>query len=202
LEGRTARRFGDVSLTTASPLVFVNIPGELSFFVFASSLHDDVVNDGVSETKLCVSSKPSSFSSCEINLPEGEFDAVRNDSRMFHSRSGVGDFKLLIASRTSSWLIRLMLFPILPMRDTTSLLALFFTALLLLASFGDKSSFVDDDRVFSSLFVGTIIEKLASLIESGEVVAAFVLLVSSVALLKSIGRLNLLVRRADENLSN
>lgn len=55
--------------------------------------------------------------------------------------------------------------------------------------------------VDASTFEGVRIGKLASLIESGEVVAAFVAL-SSVALLKSIGRLNRLVLRADENLSN
>lgn len=51
------------------------------------------------------------------------------------------------------------------------------------------------------MLVGGKLGKLMSLIESGDVVAAFVAL-SSVALLKSIGRLNLRVRRADENLSN
>jgi len=72
----------------------------------ASSLHDEVVSDGVSDTKLCVSSKPSSFSSCDSSLVVGVLSTVdegmRKMSFAFHSRSGVGDFKLLIASRTSS----------------------------------------------------------------------------------------------------
>lgn len=38
------------------------------FLAAASSLQDDVVSDGVSETKLCVSSNPSSLSSCVIPL--------------------------------------------------------------------------------------------------------------------------------------
>lgn len=75
--------------------------GEFSFLDFASSLHEDVVNDGVSDTRLCVSSKPSSFNSCDVNLLVADAP-VRKPSLTFHSRSGVGDFKLLMASRTSS----------------------------------------------------------------------------------------------------
>lgn len=96
----------------------------LDGFVLASSLHDDVVKEGVSETRLCVSSNPSSLSSCEIILLD--IGPTRKTSFAFHSRSGVGDFRLLMASRTSSWLILLMLLPIFPIRDTTSLLTLFF----------------------------------------------------------------------------
>lgn len=69
--------------------------------VLASSLHEDVVNDGVSETRLCVSSNPSSLSSCEMILVVVTGPG-RKESFGFHSRSGVGDFKLLMASRTSS----------------------------------------------------------------------------------------------------
>lgn len=78
-----------------------------------------------------------------------------------------------------------------------------------MASGNFEPDFLVGDKVFSALassgeastFDVVRIGKLRSLMESGEVVAALVAL-SSVALLKSIGRLNLLVRRAEENLSN
>lgn len=99
-DGRNWRRFG-VSLDAAAAVSdAANLAG-FPFCVFASSLHDDVVNDGVSETRLCVSSNPSSFSSCEMILLD-DIGPVRKASFGFHSRSGVGDFKLLMASRTSS----------------------------------------------------------------------------------------------------
>lgn len=74
---------------------------------------------------------------------------------------------------------------------------------------GDLTSgfFVGEDffSIFSSAGISVAdverIGKLRSLIDSGDVEAAFVAL-SSVALLKSIGRLNLRVLLADENLSN
>lgn len=192
-----------MSVDVAPLSVDVNLAG-FSRCIFASSLHDDVVNDGVSDTRLCVSSKPSSFNSCEISLLDN--GPVRNVSLTFHSRSGVGDFKLLMASRTSSWLIRLMLLPIFPMRDTTSLLTLFFDSLLWAVSGDFASDFFVGDGSFSALASSGDasrfkIGKLASLMESGDVVAAFVTL-SSVALLRSIGRLKRLVRRADEKRSN
>ena len=96
------------------------------------------------------------------------------------------------------------------MRDTTSLLVLFFDSFVGSISGIFKSNFLVGDGIFSILVFSSIeastfgnvrIGKLASLIESGEVVVAFVAL-SSVALLKSIGRLNLRVRLADENRSN
>lgn len=196
-----------MSVGVAPPLADGNFEG-LSRCVFASSLHEEVVSDGVSETRLCVSSNPSSFNSCEMILLV-DIGPGRKTSLTFHSRSGVGDFKLLMASRTSSWLIRLILFPILPIRDTTSLLTLFFDSFVLGISGSFNSNLVVGDKSFSilvssgeiSTFDDVRIGKLASLIESGEVVVAFVTL-SSVALLKSIGRLNLRVRRADENRSN
>lgn len=102
-----------------------------------------------------------------------------------------------------------MLLPIFPIRDTTSLLTLFLDSFVLRAS-GDFTSgdFFVGDEIFSTISSdgssaadAESIGKLKSLIESGEVVVAFVVL-SSVALLKSIGRLNLRVLLADENRSN
>lgn len=98
-DGRIGRRFG-VSPEPAGPSACANLTG-FSRCVFASSLHDDVVKEGVSDTRLWVSSKPSSFNSCEIILLDDN-GPVRKASFAFHSRSGVGDFKLLMASRTSS----------------------------------------------------------------------------------------------------
>lgn len=97
-----------------------------------------------------------------------------------------------------------MLLPIFPIRDTTSELTLFFDSLLWMVSADFESDFFVGDKSFSTsddastARIGKLIE---SLIESGDVVVALVAL-SSVALLKSIGRLNRRVRRADENLSN
>jgi hypothetical protein len=45
-----ARRFVGDAFAAFPELVLSS--GEFSFFDFASSLHDDVVNDGVSDTKL------------------------------------------------------------------------------------------------------------------------------------------------------
>lgn len=151
----------------------------------------------MSETRLWVSSNPSSFNSCEISLLD---ESGRKASFALHSRSGVGDFKLLMASRTSSWLILLMLFPIFPIRDTTSLFVLFFDSLLCVDAGSFESDLLLTDPALSST-LAVKLGKLTSLIESGDVVVAFVAL-SSVALLRSTGRLNLRVRLADENLSN
>lgn len=74
----------------------------------ACSLQDDVLSlpcDGVSDTKLCVSSNPSSFSSW---LDDDTFVADALSLIIsrggLHTRSGVsvGDFRFRIASRTSS----------------------------------------------------------------------------------------------------
>lgn len=101
-----------------------------------------------------------------------------------------------------------MLLPIFPILVTTSLLTLFFASFDLLLSL---TSVLLLDKVFlllllssddAILSVGSAIEKLASLVESGDVVDGFVVMLLSDALLKSIGRLKRLVRRADENLSN
>lgn len=95
------------------------------------------------------------------------------------------------------------------MRETTSLFTLFFDSFVGRIAGIFKSNFLVGDETFSTLissgeastFGAESMGKLASLIESGDVVVAFVV-VSSVAQLKSIGLLNLRVRRADEKRSN
>lgn len=102
-----------------------------------------------------------------------------------------------------------MLLPILPIRDTTSLFTLFFVSFVCALSGDFASDFFVGEVILSTLvssigrstLVGVRMGKLRSLIESGDDVAAFVML-SSVALLISTGRLNLRVLRAEENLSN
>lgn len=84
-------------------------------FVMAStlSLQDDVLSfpcDGVSETKLCVSSKPSSLSSWFEPLM-GFSLIISLGGLQIRSGVSVGDFKFRMASRTSSWLMELMCRP-------------------------------------------------------------------------------------------
>jgi hypothetical protein len=72
-------------------------------------------------------------------------------SFILHSRSGVGDLRLLMASRTSSWLIRLILRPIFPIRETTSQFTLFFDSLVGKVSGIFSSIFLDGGEDFSIL---------------------------------------------------
>lgn len=104
MEADFGGRLFEASLADVAALsVDVNRTGFARFIL--SSLQEDVLSlpcDGVSETRLCVSSNPSSFSSCDINLLQVFSPLVLNNSFEVHSLSGVGDFKLLMASRTSS----------------------------------------------------------------------------------------------------
>lgn len=87
--------------------------------VVVASLHDDSLSlpcDGVSETRLCVSSNPSSFSSGCDGLV-----CLMMSRGGLHTRSGasVGVLRLRFASRTSSGLMELSLRPTIPMRAIT-----------------------------------------------------------------------------------
>lgn len=88
--------------------------------VTVTSLHDDSLSlpcDAVSETRLCVSSKPSSLSSgCAVLVC-----LIMSRGGLIHIRSGVskGDLRLRLASRTSSGLMELSLRPTMPIRAMT-----------------------------------------------------------------------------------
>lgn len=87
--------------------------------VDVTSLHDDSLSlpcDGVSDTRLWVSSKPSSFSSGCVVLV-----CLMISRGGLQMRSGVsaGDLRFRFASRTSSGLIELSLRPTMPIRAMT-----------------------------------------------------------------------------------
>lgn len=87
--------------------------------VNVTSLHDDSLSlpcDGVSETRLWVSSKPSSFSSgCVVLVCL----IISRGGLQIRSGVSAGDFRLRFASRTSSGLMELSLRPTMPIRAMT-----------------------------------------------------------------------------------
>jgi hypothetical protein len=177
----------------------------LAFASCCWSAHEELLSlpwDGVSETRLCVSSNPSSFNS----LVTLSFVAVVNSRGGLQLRSGVGDFRLRIASLTSSWLILDMLRPIFPTRSTILLLTRLSVSVFFTISFHSFSRPSSSVAIFLAVVIRGTIMSMDSDDEFspiGEIVSLEVGDFSSVPVVPwSVGRLKRLVRRAEEWRSN